>query len=133
MQLSAAAAPPSAASATAALPHRRHASEQSVNVPQPVLRFERHRGKAFAADEASLRHFAVNETGRNREWLLTLADEVEAKRRVALTACDSAPLWRSEHPACDWLGKGFFGSGLLAQAVRERLRRDQATASPHIV
>jgi hypothetical protein len=81
-----------------------------------------HWAKAFAADAAALRHFAVNESGRNRAWLLKLADEAEARRRVALTACDSAPLWRSEHPACDWLGKGSFGSGLLAQADPSQLR-----------
>jgi hypothetical protein len=33
-----------------------------------------HWAKAFAADEASLRHFAASESGRNREWLLELAD-----------------------------------------------------------
>ena len=81
-----------------------------------------HWAKAFAADEASLRHFAASETGRNREWLLKLADQVETRRRIALTTCDSAPLWRGEHPACEWLGKAFFGSGLLAAADPSQLR-----------
>jgi hypothetical protein len=81
-----------------------------------------HWAKAFAADEASLRHFAAKESGGNRARLLELADEVEIRRRAALTACDSAPMWRGEHPACDWLGRGFFGSGLLAQADPSQLR-----------
>jgi len=33
-----------------------------------------------------------------------------------LTSCDSAPLWRGQHPACAWLGEGFYGSGYLADA-----------------
>jgi hypothetical protein len=81
-----------------------------------------HWGKAFTDDEASLRRFAAHETGRNRALLLTLADQVEARRKTALTPCDSAPLWRAEHPACNWLGQGFFGSGLLAAADPSTLR-----------
>jgi len=81
-----------------------------------------HWAKAFTADEASLRHFAAHESGRNRAWLLELADQIETRRRTALTACDSAPLWRGEHPACDWLGRAFFGSGILAQADPAQLR-----------
>jgi hypothetical protein len=81
-----------------------------------------HWAKAFAADEASLRHFAASESAQNRTLLLKLADQVETRRRIALTACDSAPLWRGEHPVCDWLGRAFFGSGLLASADPSQLR-----------
>jgi hypothetical protein len=81
-----------------------------------------HWAKKFADDAATLRHFAATETGRDRAMLLKLADEVEAKRTVALTSCDSAPLWRGEHPVCTWLGRGFFGSGLLEVADPSRLR-----------
>lgn len=81
-----------------------------------------HWAKAFADDAASLRHFADNETGRDRAMLLKLADQVEARRKVALTACDSTPLWRGVHPACRWLGRGFFGSGLLAAGDPAQLR-----------
>lgn len=81
-----------------------------------------HWAKAFADDEAALRRFAAHETGRNRAWLLNLADQVEARRMTALTPCDSAPLWRAEHPRCTWLGQGFFGSGLLAAADPAQLR-----------
>ncbi len=81
-----------------------------------------HWAKTFADDEASLRHFADHETGQDRTLLLKLADEVEARRQVALVPCDSAPLWRGEHPVCRWLGKGFYGSGLLASADPSTLR-----------
>jgi Peptidase family S41 len=81
-----------------------------------------HWAKAFAKDEATLRHFADHETGPDRTLLLRLADEVHAKRQVALTLCDPAPLWHGEHPACDWLGKGFYGSGLLSAADPSQLR-----------
>jgi Peptidase family S41 len=81
-----------------------------------------HWAKAFADDEAALRRFAAHASGRDRAVLLKLADEVEAKRRTALTPCDSAPLWRREHPACSWLGEAFFGSGMLAAADPSALR-----------
>jgi hypothetical protein len=81
-----------------------------------------HWAKSFADDEASLRRFADQASGPDRERLLNLADEVEARRKIALTACDSAPLWRGEHPACSWLGRGFYGSGFLASADPSQLR-----------
>jgi len=81
-----------------------------------------HWAKSFADDEASLRHFADGASGPDRAMLLKLADEVEARRKVALTPCDSAPLWQSAHPACSWLGRGFYGSGLLASADPSQLR-----------
>lgn len=81
-----------------------------------------HWAKAFADDEASLRHFADQASGPDRALLLNLADEVEARRKVALTPCDSAPLWQGTHPACSWLGRGFYGSGILASADPSQLR-----------
>jgi hypothetical protein len=81
-----------------------------------------HWAKSFADDEASLRRFADQASGPDRALLLNLADEVEARHKVALTACDSAPLWRGEHSACSWLGRGFYGSGLLASADPSQLQ-----------
>jgi hypothetical protein len=81
-----------------------------------------HWTKSFADDEASLRRFADQANGPDRALLLKLADEVEARRKVALTACDSAPLWQGVHPACSWLGQGFYGSGLLASSDPSQLR-----------
>lgn len=71
---------------------------------------------SFANDEATFRRFARTANAGDRVLLLRLADQIEAKRQIALTPCDSAPLWRGEHPACSWLGKGFYGSGYLASA-----------------
>lgn len=81
-----------------------------------------HWARTFARDESSLRHFADHETGRDRAMLLNLADQVEARRKMALASCDSAPFWRGDRPACNWLGNGFFGSGLLAAADPSRFR-----------
>jgi peptidase S41-like protein len=81
-----------------------------------------HWAKSFADDEASLRRFADQANGPDRALLLKLADEVEARRKVALTPCDSAPMWQGAHPACSWLGRGFYGSGLLAWADPSQLK-----------
>jgi hypothetical protein len=71
---------------------------------------------AFANDETTLRRFAKAAKPNDRAFLLHLAGEIEAKRQVALTPCSSEPLWRGIHPTCSWLGKGFYGSGYLAEA-----------------
>lgn len=81
-----------------------------------------HWAKSFADDEASLRRFADQATGPERALLLKLADEVEGRRKVALTPCDPAPLWQGAHPTCSWLGQGFYGSGFLASADPSQLR-----------
>lgn len=81
-----------------------------------------HWAKMFADDEASLRRFAAHAGGRDRALLVKLAEEVAARHRTALTPCDSAPLWHAEHPVCNWLGEGFFGSGMLAAADPAALR-----------
>ncbi len=95
-----------------------------IHLRSEELEFVRgeHWAKSFAEDEASLRHFAEQASGPDRTLLLNLADEVEARRKVALTPCDSAPLWHGAHPACSWLGRGFCGSGLLASADPSQLR-----------
>jgi Peptidase family S41 len=81
-----------------------------------------HWAKNFSDDEDSLRHFADHASGEDRILLLTLADEIESKRKLALTSCDSAPLWQGVHLACSWLGQGFYGSGLLATADPSQLQ-----------
>jgi hypothetical protein len=95
----------------------------SIRLRSEEMEFVRgeHWAKSFADDEASLRHFADSANGPDRALLLNLADEVEARRKVALTPCDSAPLWRGARPACSWLGRGFYGSGLLASADPSQL------------
>jgi len=95
-----------------------------IRVRSEEMEFVRgeHWAKSFADDEASLRHFADQASGPDRALLLKLADEAEARRKVALTPCDSAPLWQGTHPKCSWLGQGFYGSGFLASADPSQLR-----------
>jgi len=71
---------------------------------------------SFANDEARLRQFAKKANAKDRAFLLDLADKIGTKRKIARTPCDSGPLWRGKHPACSWLGEGFFGSGYVAYA-----------------
>jgi hypothetical protein len=88
------------------------------------MRFVRgaHWEKTFADDERELRSYAAHAQAQDRTMLLALAREAEERRREALTPCDSAPLWRSKHLTCEWLGRGFYGSGLLAAADPNTLR-----------
>jgi hypothetical protein len=72
--------------------------------------------RSFANDESRLRRFAKTANAMDRAFLLRLADQIEAKRQVALTPCNSEPLWRGERLTCSWLGQGFYGSGYLAEA-----------------
>jgi hypothetical protein len=96
----------------------------SIRLRSEEMEFVRgeHWAKSFADDEASLRRFADQASGADRALLLKLADDVEARRKVALTPCDSAPLWQGTRPACSWLGHGFYGSGFLASADPSQLR-----------
>ena len=95
-----------------------------VRLHSEQIRFVRgtHWEKTFADDERELREFADHAPARDRATLLQLANETEARRQEALTPCDSAPLWQMRHPKCEWLGKGFYGSGLLASANPNELR-----------
>lgn len=72
-----------------------------------------HWTSAFVKKEAELRTAARDAKGDDRTLLKGLADEVKARRREAMTTCDSEPLWHGERPACRWLGAGFYASGLL--------------------
>jgi len=80
-----------------------------------------HWAEAFRKQEATLRAAAQSAGGRDRELLIRLADAVEGRRRTALTPCDSTPLWHLQRPTCQWLGEGFYATGLLA-ADSEQLR-----------
>src|SRR6202162_732549 len=81
-----------------------------IHLKSENIRFVRgeHWAKSFADDEDSLRHFADHASGEDRILLLTLADEIESKRKLALTPCDSAPLWQGVHLKCSWLGPGLY-------------------------
>lgn len=78
--------------------------------------------KEFGDAETALRDAAKAAAPGDREFLLTLADAAKAKRAAAEVPCDSAPLWKGQHPSCAWLGEGFYASGPIASADPETLR-----------
>jgi hypothetical protein len=55
--------------------------------------------------EAELRKWAARTTGEDHSLLLRLADAAAADRETAATPCDGAPIWRGQHPTCQWLGE----------------------------
>ncbi|MGD0190898.1 MAG: S41 family peptidase [Rhizomicrobium sp.] len=87
--------------------------------PHPI-RFARmtfvrgeHWVKEFEQTAADLRAAAKGATPDDRAFLLKLAGEADAKRKVAQAPCDSAPIWKRRKPSCSWLGDGFYESGLI--------------------
>jgi hypothetical protein len=95
-----------------------------VRLRSEEMRFVRgaHWEKRFADDEHELRAYAMHAQSRDRAFLIALARDVEARRDEATSRCDSAPLWRGVHPHCEWLGRAFYGSGLIAAADPNELR-----------
>jgi hypothetical protein len=95
-----------------------------IRLRSEELRFARgdHWAKIFGDGETSLRIFARRAAGEDRKLLERLAGEVETRRKDALTPCDVTPLWQGALPSCSRLGKGFYGSGLLAGADPATLR-----------
>ena len=72
--------------------------------------------------EDNLRKAAGKASPQDRKMLLVYADEAAAKKAVAATPCDSAPLWERKLPTCSWLGEGYYETGFLASADPEALR-----------
>jgi hypothetical protein len=78
--------------------------------------------KRFTEDAAELREAAANETGRDRAMLLELVGKMDAMRAEAATPCDASPMLQGQRPACAWLGKGYYGTGVLGSADPARLK-----------
>jgi len=105
-------------------------AEAAVRMMTPVrLKSQRvgfvrgaHWAKNLAEIEADLRAAASGAKGSDAAFLTQLVEQVVQQRREALSPCDSAPLWRGEHPKCQWLGQGSFSSGLIASADPAALR-----------
>jgi hypothetical protein len=76
----------------------------------------------FARKEAELRAAALQAVGEDRALLEGFAGQVAGRRREAQIPCDSKPMWRGERPQCQWLGDGFFSSGLVDSATSDDLR-----------
>jgi hypothetical protein len=94
-----------------------------VHLKSERLEFVRgdHWATAFGETEVKLRKAAETTDGADRGMLLRLADDVEGRRRAAESLCDSTPLWHLERPTCQWLGQGFYASGLV-DSDSEQLR-----------
>jgi hypothetical protein len=75
-----------------------------------------HWAKHFADTVADLRADAKGASQKDQEMLNGLAQQVEAYRRDAETPCDSQPLWQGKRPSCNWLGLGFYASGVISSA-----------------
>ncbi|HEY3638840.1 MAG TPA: S41 family peptidase [Rhizomicrobium sp.] len=95
-----------------------------IRLRSEELRFVRgeHWAKRFSEDGKSLREFESKAFGADRKLLHSLAGEVDARRTEALASCDVTALWQGTQPSCAWLGKGFYGSGMLAAADPATLR-----------
>jgi hypothetical protein len=95
-----------------------------IRLRSEELRFARgeHWAKRFSDDAESLRQFESKASGEDRKLLHDLAGDVDTRRKEALTTCDATPLWAGAPLSCAWLGKGFYGSGLLAAADPATLR-----------
>jgi hypothetical protein len=78
--------------------------------------------RSFAKHERELRDAANAAAPEDRELLNGLAEEMDRYRREAESQCDSAPIWRREKPACEWVLKGFYAAGLVAAPDMPRLQ-----------
>ena len=96
----------------------------AVRLKSERLMFVRgeHWAKHFADLETDLRKAADGASPADRAQLLAWADEAAAKKTVAATPCDPAPLWKGERAPCRWLGEGFYATGLLASGDADSLR-----------
>ena len=96
----------------------------SIRLVSPRYGFVRgpHWVKKLGDLEDNLRKAADKASPEDRKMLLAYADEAAAKKQVAATPCDSAPLWEMKLPACSWLGEGFYDTGFMPSADPETLR-----------
>jgi hypothetical protein len=81
-----------------------------------------HWAKQFADTVVDLRAAAHGASAKDREMLNGLAKQVQGYQREAEMPCDSAPLWQGKHPSCDWLGLGFYASGIIDSADPKAIR-----------
>jgi hypothetical protein len=81
-----------------------------------------HWAKHFADTVTDLRAAANGASRKDREMLNRLAQQVQGYQRDAETLCDSQPLWQGKRPSCNWLGVGFYASGVLDSADPRDLR-----------
>ncbi|MGP8033788.1 MAG: S41 family peptidase [Steroidobacteraceae bacterium] len=81
-----------------------------------------HWAKYWTALAAELRQDATAASPAERAQLLAWAQQVDGARTEAETRCPSDAFWKSERPSCNWLGNGFYATGLLAAGDAAALR-----------
>ena len=69
-----------------------------------------------------LRVAAKGASKKDQEILNGLAEQARAYQREAASPCDSQPLWQGKRPSCNWLGIGFYASGLIDSADPQALK-----------
>ena len=69
-----------------------------------------------------LRVAAKSASKKDQEILNGLAEQARAYQHEAATPCDSQPLWQGKRPSCNWLGLGFYASGLIDSADPQALK-----------
>jgi hypothetical protein len=75
-----------------------------------------HWAKHFADTVADLRADAKGASQKDQEMLNGLAEQVQGYQREAEAPCDSQSLWQRQLPSCNWLGQGFYASGIIDSA-----------------
>jgi hypothetical protein len=81
-----------------------------------------HWAAAFSEMESDLRAAARDADIQDQPMLRELATAVAGRQREAEISCDPEPTWRGMRTKCQWLGEGFFSSGLLDSADPAKLR-----------
>jgi hypothetical protein len=69
-----------------------------------------------------LRSAAAEASPADRTTLDNWAQQVDRAKSEAATSCSSTPFWSGQRTDCAWLGKGFYATGLLAEADAAALR-----------
>jgi len=67
--------------------------------------------------ETALLQAAKTASPRDRIRLQDWAHEAEIARMEASTPCSSAAFWNGKLPSCDWLGHGYYATGLVGGAT----------------
>lgn len=69
-----------------------------------------------------LRNAAAGASPADKTTLDNWAQQVDRAKAEASTPCSSTPFWSGQRPDCAWLAKGFYATGLLAEADAAALR-----------
>ncbi len=105
-------------------------AEAAARIVSPVrLRSERlgfvrgsHWADRWATLASALSRAAEQASPQDGVALARWAEEARGARAEAMKSCPSAPFWSGRRPDCEWLGHGFFATGILGEADARALR-----------